>query len=86
MILLKLEELLEVADTDVRAGAAAGLVRGALFAADVLAGTALLVDSDDDHHALMIAAGTAERRARKLLMGPEVQSAPYEDALPIIIR
>ena len=86
LMLLKLEALIEFTDTDVKAGVTAGFVRGTLFAADVLAGTALVADSEDDHRALMIAASTAERRARKLLMGPEVQTDPYDEALTVIIR
>ena len=86
LLLLTLEALIAGADPDVKAGVAAGFGRGALFAADILAGTALTAASDDDHRALMIAACTAERRVRKLMMGPEIQAEPYDDALTVIIR
>ena len=86
LMLLRLEELLEFADTDIRTGVVAGFIRSVLFAADVLAGTALIADRDDDHRALMAAASTAERRARKLMMGPEMQDEPYDEPLPVIIR
>ena len=85
LILIKLQALLEAAPAMVTAEAIGGFARGALLAADVMAGSALFTHDLRPHRTFMLAASTAERRARRLMMGPEVQTDSYDEYLPVII-